>query len=64
MPFIILLALLSSDEDERAELRRAQSRSLWDVLHPGRPFAGRARGKSKTPEQVIEILDKPLKDIT
>ena len=36
--------------------RRNQARSLWDVLHPGRPWADRLQPGVLTSEEIVELL--------
>ena len=40
--------------------RYDQARSEWDVLHPGRPWADRLRGKSPDLEEMIEEIRAAL----
>jgi hypothetical protein len=45
--------------------RYNQARSPWDVLHPGRRWADKCMGKSKTEEQILkelaDFLHKPAR---
>ena len=36
--------------------RRNQARSMWDVLHPGRPWADRLKPGVLTPKEIVELL--------
>lgn len=42
--------------------RRNQSKSRWDVLHPGRAWADRLRDNESTAEEVIRLLQSTLDD--
>ena len=41
--------------------RYNQLRSLWDVVHPGREWAGRCADRDETPEQLIADIESYLR---
>ncbi|MAN79929.1 MAG: restriction endonuclease [Rhodospirillaceae bacterium] len=43
--------------------RYQQLRSLWDVLHPGRPWAEKCQGRKETQEQIAEDVRAYLSNI-
>ena len=40
--------------------RYTQQRSLWDVLHPGRPWAAKCAPNPRTADEIVELVEEAL----
>ena len=43
--------------------RYEQAKSDWDVVHPGRPWAVKCKGKTPTRKQLVTTIKKFLSDL-
>lgn len=49
---------------DQGSTRRNQQRSLWDTLHPGRPWAAHYRPNEMSSEEIAELLNQYFSDPT